>query len=128
MRAATLRGREMFIPLTHAPARRRPTLASPGDRRGEEHKAHYLAIDLPHSDDCFVGVSGGDDGGLSGGPRSGLAYFSGVPTTILYDNTKLAVARILGDGTGRRRGRSPSYKVTICSPRSSDGRRRVTTR
>jgi transposase len=25
-------------------------------------------------------------------------YFGGVPTCILYDNTRLAVARILGDG------------------------------
>ena len=25
-------------------------------------------------------------------------YFGGVPTRILYDNTRLAVARILGDG------------------------------
>lgn len=27
-----------------------------------------------------------------------FAYFGAVPTCILYDNTKLAVARILGDG------------------------------
>src|SRR5476649_375984 len=27
-----------------------------------------------------------------------FAYFGGVPTRILYDNTTLAVARILGDG------------------------------
>jgi hypothetical protein len=27
-----------------------------------------------------------------------FAYFGGVPTSILYDNTKIAVARILGDG------------------------------
>ena len=31
-----------------------------------------------------------------------FAYFGGVPTTILYDNTKLAVARILGDGTRQK--------------------------
>ncbi len=28
-----------------------------------------------------------------------FAYFGGVPTSILYDNMKLAVVRILGDGT-----------------------------
>jgi transposase len=28
-----------------------------------------------------------------------FAYFGGAPRTILYDNAKLAVARILGDGT-----------------------------
>ena len=31
-----------------------------------------------------------------------FAYFGGVPTCILYDNTKLAVARILGDGTRQK--------------------------
>ncbi len=30
-----------------------------------------------------------------------FVYFGGVPTSILYDNTKLAVARILGDGSRR---------------------------
>ena len=29
-------------------------------------------------------------------------YFGGVPRRIVYDNTKLAVARILGDGTRQR--------------------------
>jgi hypothetical protein len=31
-----------------------------------------------------------------------FAYFGGVPTTILYDNTRLAVAKILGDGTRQK--------------------------
>lgn len=29
-------------------------------------------------------------------------FFGGVPGSILYDNTKLAVERILGDGTRQR--------------------------
>jgi hypothetical protein len=31
-------------------------------------------------------------------PRAGVRIFGGVPKSILYDNTKLAVARIVGDG------------------------------
>lgn len=31
-----------------------------------------------------------------------FAFFGGVPLSILYDNTKLAVARILGDGRRQR--------------------------
>jgi hypothetical protein len=31
-----------------------------------------------------------------------FAFFGGVPKSILYDNTKIAVARILGDGTRQR--------------------------
>ena len=31
-----------------------------------------------------------------------FAFFGGVPQSILYDNTKIAVARILGDGKRQR--------------------------
>ena len=36
------------------------------------------------------------------GHNQAFAYFGGVPRTILYDNTKLAVVRILGDGTRKK--------------------------
>ncbi len=47
-----------------------------------------------------------DFGGVAeafcGGHVEAFAFFGGVPRAILYDNTKLAVARILGDGTRKR--------------------------
>ena len=104
VRAATLRCREMFVPLTHAPGEAQAdfgeALVIVG---GEERKAHYLAIDLPHSDDCFVRAFPAEttEAFLEGHVQA-FAYFGGVPTTILYDNTKLAVARILGDGTRQK--------------------------
>ena len=36
------------------------------------------------------------------GTQVGFEFFCGVPRSILYDNTKLAVARILGDGRRQR--------------------------
>ena len=36
------------------------------------------------------------------GHNAAFAFFGGVPVSILYDNTKLAVARILGDGKRQR--------------------------
>jgi transposase len=55
VRSAELRSREMFVPLTHAPGEAQ---ADFGEAlvviAGVEQKAHYLAMDLPHSDDCFV--------------------------------------------------------------------------
>jgi hypothetical protein len=36
------------------------------------------------------------------GHNVSFEFFGGVPRSILYDNLKLAVARILGDGTRRR--------------------------
>jgi transposase len=104
VRAATLRRREMFVPLTHAPG---TAQADFGEALvivgGEERKAHYLAIDLPHSDDCFVRAFPAEttEAFLEGHVQA-FAYFGGVPTTILYDNTKLAVARILGDGARQK--------------------------
>ena len=66
---------------------------------GVERKAHYLAMDLPHSDDGFVAAFPAEttEAFLEGHVRA-FAYFGGVPTRILYDNTKIAVARMLGDG------------------------------
>ena len=118
------------MPLTHAPG---TAQADFGEAlvviAGVEQKAHYLAMDLPHSDDCFVMAFPAEttEAFLEGHVQA-FAYFGGVPTRILYDNTKLAVAQILGDGSGRRRGPSPSCKVTICLPTSSDVRPRATTR
>ena len=37
------------------------------------------------------------------GHVSGFSFFGGVPRSILYDNTRIAVARILGDGKRQRR-------------------------
>src|SRR5664279_4470453 len=101
VRSASLRHREMFIPLAHAAG---TAQADFGEALvivgGEERKAHYMAIDLPHSDDCFVMAFPAEttDAFLEGHIQA-FAYFGGVPTSILYDNTKLAVSRILGDGT-----------------------------
>ncbi len=104
VRAAALRQREMFVPLTHAPG---TAQADFGEALvivgGEEQKAHYFVIDLPHSDDGFVMAFPAEttEAFLESHVQA-FAYFGGVPTSILYDNTKLAVARILGDGTRQK--------------------------
>ena len=36
------------------------------------------------------------------GTSQHFAFFGGVPVSILYDNLKIAVARILGDGKRQR--------------------------
>jgi len=130
VRAATLRQQEMFVPLTHAPGEAQAdfgeALVIVG---GVEQKAHYLAIDLPHSDDCFVMAFPAEttEAFLEGHVQA-FAYFGGVPTTILYDNTRLAVAKILGDGTRQKTRAFSELQVTICLPKSSGGRRKATTR
>src|SRR5271169_6052688 len=101
---STLHGQEMFVPLAHPAGEAQVDF---GEAMvfiaGVERKAHYLAMDLPHSDDGFVAAFPAEttEAFLEGHVRA-FAYFGGVPTTILYDNTRLAVARILGDGTRQK--------------------------
>ena len=62
-----------------------------------------FAMDLPHSDVCLVQAYPAErPAKLAGWAQRCLSSLAGVPRSILYDNTKLAVARILGDGTRRR--------------------------
>ena len=104
VRLRRLSQREMFVPLVHpagdAQADFGEALVVIG---GEEQKAHYLVIDLPQSDDCFVMAFPAETTeAFLEGHNQAFAYFGGVPRTILYDNTKLAVVRILGDGTRKK--------------------------
>src|SRR5258708_16437126 len=91
----------MFVPLGHPPG---DAQADFGEAMviigGMERKAHYLAVDLPQSDDCFVMAFPAETTeAFLEGHNHASAYFGGVPRRILYDNTKIAVGRIWGDGT-----------------------------
>ena len=95
---------EMFVPLSHAPGHAQCDF---GEARvvigGVEQKAHYFVPDLPHSDGCFVKAYPAETTeAFLDGHVSAFAFLGGVPQSILYDNTKLAVARILGDGRRKR--------------------------
>ena len=100
VRVCQQRSQEMFVPLTHAPG---TAQADFGQAlvivAGVQCTAHYLAMDLPHSDDIFVMAFPAESTeAFLEGHIQAFAYFGGVPISILYDNTKLAVVRILGDG------------------------------
>ena len=98
------RQREVFVPLRHDPGHAQAdfgeALAVIG---GVERKIHFFAMDLPHSDAGFVQAYPAETTeAFCAGHVAAFAFFGGVPPSILYDNTKLAVARILGDGTRQR--------------------------
>lgn len=104
VRLKRLRRREMFVPLSHPPG---DAQADFGEAKviiaGQECTAHYFVMDLPQSDDSFVMAFPAETTeAFLEGHNHAFRYFGGVPRTILYDNTKLAVARILGDGTRRK--------------------------
>jgi len=98
------RSREMFVPLVHPPGHAQAdfgeALAVIG---GVEQKIHYFAFDLPHSDANFVVAYPAETTeAFCDGHVQAFAFFGGVPQSILYDNTKIAVAKILGDGKRQR--------------------------
>ena len=100
--------KEMFVPLSHPPGHAQcdfgEALVVIG---GVEQKAHCFVLDLPHSDGCFVKAYPAETTeAFLDGHVSAFSFLGGVPRSILYDNTRLAVARILGDG---RRKRTQSF-------------------
>jgi transposase len=104
VRARRLRQREVFVPLRHDPGHAQVDF---GEAKavidGVERKIHFFAMDLPHSDACFVQAYPAETTeAFCEGHNAAFAFFGKVPQSILYDNTTLAVARILGDGTRQR--------------------------
>ena len=68
-----------------------------------EQTIHYLVLDLPHSDACFVKAYPAETTeAFCDGHVSAVSFLGGVPRSIVYDNTRLAVAKILGDGRRKR--------------------------
>ena len=96
--------REMFVPLAHPPGHAQ---ADFGEAvviiAGVEQKAHFFAMALPHSDKCFVkAYPAATTEAWLDGHNAAFAFFGGVPLSILYDNDKSLVSRILPDGTRQR--------------------------
>ena len=118
----------MFVPLSHAPGHAQCDYGEAVALiTGVERKVHYFVLDLPHSDGCFVKAYPAETTeAFLDGHVSAFALLGGAPQSILYDNTKLAVARILGVGSGR--GRSPSCSPTTCSRTGSDDPARAMTK
>lgn len=104
VRLSRSRSREVFIPLAHPPGHAQvdfgECVAVIG---GVQMKLHVFCFDLPQSDACFLKAYAAETTeAFLDGHVSAFAFFGGVPLSILYDNLKIAVAKILGDG-GRRR-------------------------
>ena len=70
---------------------------------GKLVRFHYFCMDLPHSDAPFIKAYPAEVAeAFCEGHVAAFAFFGGIPQSILYDNTKLAVAQILGDGKRER--------------------------
>ena len=98
------RRREMFVPLHHAPGHAQ---ADFGEALvvigGIEQKAHFFALDLPHSDASYIrAYPAATAEAWVDGHVHAFAFFGRVPRSVLYDNDRCLVVRILADGTRKR--------------------------
>ncbi len=104
VRLCRARGRETFVPLSHPPGHAQVDFGEAvGVIGGVRQKIHFMCMDLPQSDACFVKAYPRETTeAFLDGHVSAFAFFGGVPLSILYDNTTIAVAKILGDGKRER--------------------------
>jgi len=115
VRVCRAQARETFVPLSHPPGHGQvdfgEALAVIG---GVRQKIHFFCLDLPQSDACFVKAYPRETTeAFLDGHVSAFAFFGGVPLSLLYDNTKIAVAKICGDGK-RDRTRAFTELVSHC--------------
>jgi transposase len=104
VRAWHARMQEMFVPLSHSPGHAQADFGEAvAVIGGERQTIHFFCLDLPHSDACFVKAYPAErTEAFLDGHNAAFGFLGGVPLSILYDNTRLAVARILGDGKRQR--------------------------
>jgi transposase len=101
---ARRRQREVFVPLRHEPGHAQVDFGEAlGVIGGVERKLHFFVMDLPHSDGCFVQAYPGETTeAFCDGHVRAFTFFGGVPKSILYDNSNIVVAGVLGDGKRQR--------------------------
>ncbi len=104
VRLCQARGRETFVPVAHPPG---PAQVDFGEAvaviGGVRCKIHFFSMALPQSDAPFVEAYPRETTeALLDGHVSPFAFFGSVPRSILYDNLRIAVAKISGDGNRER--------------------------
>ena len=104
VRICRARGRETFVPLAHPPGHAQVDFGEAiAIVAGVRQKIHFFCMDLPQSDACFVKAYPRETTeAFLDGHVAAFAFFGGVPLSTLYDNTKIAVAKICGDGKRER--------------------------
>mgnify|MGYP000005842828 FL=1 len=104
VREQRCRQREMFVPLAHPPGHAQADFGeADAFIAGVKLRAHFFAMDIPHSDACFVKAYPAKTAeAWLDGHNGAFVFFEGVPQSILYDNDTCLVARILRDGTRKR--------------------------
>jgi transposase len=100
VRGSKLTHKEMFVPLAHPPSHAQVDLGEAiAIIGGVRQKVHFFCMDLPHSDACFVKAYPAETTeAFLDGHVCAFNFFGSVPQSILYDNLRIAVIKILGGG------------------------------
>jgi len=108
VRAWKQRRAEVFVPLVHAPAHAQVDYGEVTVRlAGKPVKAAFFVMTLLYSDAVFCQVFPREcTETFQEGHRRAFEFFGGVPRRIRYDNSKIAVAKIVG-----RRGVTPTREL-----------------
>jgi transposase len=87
VRAQKLRQKEMFVPLSHPPSHAQVDFGEADIlRNGKVERAHFFAMDLPHSEAAFVMAFPSETSeAFAEGHNHAFAYFGAVPQSIVYD-------------------------------------------
>lgn len=95
-----LKSKEMFVPLEHEPGMAQADFGEAGVIiGGVKVLAHFFVVQLPFSDAVFVKAYPAENTeSFCDGHISAFIFFGGVPYRILYDNTTIAVKKILEHG------------------------------
>ncbi len=98
VRAWKQQSREVFLPLSHPPGEAQVDFGYADVwLNGEQVKVALFVMTLPYSDAIFIQAFPREcTESFLEGHRRAFEFFGGVPTRISYDNSKIAVARIVG--------------------------------
>jgi hypothetical protein len=90
----------MFVPLSHEPGMAQADFGEAQVKiNGQVCIAHFFVMQLPFSDAVFTKAYPSENTeAFMDGHQAAFSFFGGVPKRILYDNTVIAVKKILKDG------------------------------
>jgi transposase len=106
VKRAKVRSQETFVPLSHPPGEAQFDFGEAVvEIAGERIKAHLGVITLPYSDTYFVSAYPREcTETFQAAHVAGFAFFGAVPVRISYDNTAIAVSKIIGTERELTRG------------------------
>ena len=98
VRAWRQQSKEVFLPLSHPAGEAQVDFGfAQVDLAGRREKVALFVMTLPYSDALFIQAFPREcTESFQEGHRRALEFFDGVPRRISYDNSKIAVAKIIG--------------------------------